>query len=150
MGWNGDVGRRADDLVGDAPFVIDRVAFGEVEGTGDDADGGVGLGEVSAKVLDVGPVVAVEAQADLGAHVGEHEGRVHGLLAPFGVCGRDLVAAVVAAAGVVGEFGAEGSGEGGVFVEGGLAAGGVVEEEGGWGNVLGYEVGGAEGAVVCA
>lgn len=53
------------------------------------------------------PVVAVEALADLGAHVAEEEGLVHGRLAPLAVSGGDLVAPVVAAPEVIFEFGAE-------------------------------------------
>lgn len=106
--------------------------------------------EVAAEFLEVGPIVAVEPLADLRAHVGKDKGAVHGFLTPFGVCGGDLVAAVVAAAGVVREFCAEDGRKGGVFVESGVAAGTVVEEEGCRGYVLSDEVGGAEGTVVGA
>lgn len=107
MGWYRDVGRGADDFVADAPFAVGGVTFGEVERARDDANGWVVFREVSTEFLNVGPVVAVESLAYLGAHVGENEGGIHGFLAPFRVGGWDLVAAVVAAAGVVGEFGAE-------------------------------------------
>ncbi len=150
VGGHGDVGGRADDLVADAPLAIDGVAFGQVEGARDDADRRVFLGEVAAELFQVRPVVAVEPLADLRAHVGQDKGAVHGFLAPLGVGGGDLVAAVVAAAGVVGEFGAEDGREGRVFVEGGEAPRAVVEEERGRCDVFGDEVGGAQGAVVGA
>ena len=101
MGGHGDVGRAPDDLVAHVPFVVGGVALGEVEGSRDDADGRVAAGEAAAEVLEMGPVVAVEALADLRTHVGEEEGLVHGSLAPARVGGGDLVAAVVAGPEVV-------------------------------------------------
>lgn len=78
--------------------------FRKVERTGDDADRGVFCGEATAEVLEMSPVVAVKTFADLGTHVGEVEGIIHGSLGEFAVGGRDLMAAVVAGAEVVREL----------------------------------------------
>lgn len=107
MRGNGDVGRVADDFVRHAPFAVGGVAPGEVQRAGDDADAGIALGQTAAEVLKVRPVVAVETLADLGAHVREEEGVVHGFLAPFCVGCGDLVAAVVAGTQVVLKAGTE-------------------------------------------
>lgn len=104
---HGDGRWAADHLVLDVPLVVDGVFAREVERASDDADRRVADGESAAKVLKVGPVVAVEALADLRAHVGEVEGLVHGGLGPLGVGGGHLMAAVVAAAVVVLESSAE-------------------------------------------
>jgi hypothetical protein len=50
------------------------------------------------------------------------------------------VASIIAGAGVVGEFGAEGSRQRGIFVEEGKAAVASAEGEGGGGDVLGDPV----------
>lgn len=107
MGRHGDVGRVANHLVGDAPFPIGGVAFREVERPRHDAHAGVAGREAVAEIFKVRPVVAVEALADLRAHVGEVEGIVHGLLAPFRVGGGYLVASVVAGSEIVFELAAE-------------------------------------------
>jgi hypothetical protein len=104
---HGHVGRVANHLVADVPLVVDRVLLGQVERARDDADAGVADREAAAKVLKVRPVVAVEALTDLGAHVGQVKGVVHGGLGPLAVGGGDLVAAVVARPKVVFELGAE-------------------------------------------
>lgn len=59
------------------------------------------MGEPTAEVLEMCPVVSVEALANLGAHVGQEKGLVHGFLAPFRISGRDLVTAVISGAEVV-------------------------------------------------
>lgn len=134
---DGDAGRVADDFVGDTPLAV-RVAVREVQGPRDDADGRVLLGQAAAELLKVRPVVAVEAVADLRAHVGQGEGRVHGLLRPLGVRGGHLVAAVVARAEVVGQLGAEEGRDGCVLEEVAVLAVGVVQGEGVGRDVLGH------------
>lgn len=136
---HGDVGRAADDLVVHAPLAV-RVAAREVQGPRDDAHARVGVREAPAKVLEVRPVVPVEAVADLRAHIAQGKGGVHGGLAPLCVGGGDLVAAVVAAAEVVFEFGAEGLRDRGVFDKGAVAAVGSAVGQGGWGDVFGDPV----------
>lgn len=101
-GW-----RRADHLVLDVPLSVDGVLLGEVQRAGDNSDGGVLDGQSATKVLKVRPVITVEALADLGAHVGEVEGIVHGLLRPLAVGGGHLMAAIKPAAEVILEQGAE-------------------------------------------
>ncbi|PNY23647.1 hypothetical protein TCAP_06417 [Tolypocladium capitatum] len=133
---DGDGGWAADHLVLDVPLVVDGVLSGEVERPGDDADRRVLHGEAAAKVLKVRPVIAVEALADLGAHVGEVKGLIHGFLGPFGVGGGDLVAAVVAAAEVVLELAAELGGHGVVLDEGAVLAVAVADGERGGRDVL--------------
>ena len=59
---------------------------------------------------------------------------------PFCVRSRDLMAAVVAGAGIIGEFGAEGKWKGVVFMEEGVSAVAVVEGTGGGCDVLGDPV----------
>lgn len=100
MGRHSNVGRVTDDLVVDAPFAV-RVPTGEVQRSGDDADRGVPLGQVPAELLEMRPVVTVEALSDLRAHVRQGESAVHGGLGPFGVGGGNLVATVVAGAEIV-------------------------------------------------
>ena len=56
---------------------------------------------------------------------------------PFRVCSRDLMAAVVTGAGIIGEFGAEGKWKRVVFMEERVSAVAVVEGEGGGRNMLG-------------
>lgn len=147
---DGDAGRVADHLVGDAPLAVGRVTVREVQGPCDDADGRVLLGQVAAEVLKVRPVVAVEAVADLRAHVGQGEGRVHGLLRPLGVRGGHLVAPVVAGAEVVGQLGAEEGRDVVVFEEVAVLAVGVIHGEGIGSNVLGDPGWVAHAAVVGA
>lgn len=142
-----DIGWVADDFVRDAPFAVGRIFAREVERAGDDANGGKMVGETAAEVFQMGPVVAVEAVAHLRAHVAQQEGLVHGLLAPFRVRGGHLVAAVVAGAEVVVQFGAEGGGDVAVFDEDGVAPVAVSDREGGRRDVLGYPVRVARAAV---
>jgi len=104
---HGDVRGVTDDLVLDVPFVVCRVALRQVQRSRHYAHARVFLRQPAAEVLEVRPVVAVEALADLGRHVGEVEGLVHGALRPLGVGRGDLVAAVVARAEVVLQLGAE-------------------------------------------
>ena len=137
MGGHGHVGRAADDLVADAPLPVGRIAARQVQRSGHDADRGVAVGESAAKVLEVGPVVAVKALALLGAHVGEQEGRVHGTLRPLGVGGRHLVPAVVAGAEVVGQLGAMLLGHGLVLDEVRVPPIALVHGQGGGREVLG-------------
>jgi hypothetical protein len=93
---HGDVGRVADDLVGYAPLSIQGIALGQVQRAGDDAHARVLGREATAEVLEVRPVVAVEALADLRAHVGQVKGVIERLLAPFGIRRGYLMATVVA------------------------------------------------------
>lgn len=104
---HGDGRRRANHLVLDVPLVVDGVLLGQIQRARDDAHRGIALGQAAAEVLKVRPVVAVEALADLRAHVAEVKGLVHGALRPLCVGGGHLVASVVAAAEVVLEQGAE-------------------------------------------
>ena len=137
VGGDGDVGGVPDHLVGDAILAI-GIALGQIERAGDDADGGVSTGETAAEVLEVRPVVPVEALTDLGTHVAQSEGGIHGLLAPFGIGGGDLVAAVVAGAKVVGQFGAEHGRERLVLVEGAVLAVAVPDGQRGRREMFGH------------
>lgn len=94
------------------------------------------------------PVIPVEPLPDLGAHVAEVKRLVHGGLGPLAVRSGDLVAAVVAGAEIVFEFGAEFFGDGGVFEELRVFAVAGFEGEGLGGYVLCYPVGVAGAAVV--
>lgn len=69
----------------------------------------------AAKVLEMRPVVAVEAIAYLWAHVAQRKSIIHGLLTPLCVCRGHLVASVIAAAEVVLELCAEHLWDGDVF-----------------------------------
>ena len=140
MRRHGNIRRLADDLVRDAPFAVCRVLPREIQRPGDDANGGEIIRKTAAKVLEMRPVVAVEAVTHLRAHVAQQKGLVHGLLAPLGVGGRHLVAAVVAGAEVVVQFGAEGRGDAAVFHEHRLAAVAVTEGQRRRRDVLGYPV----------
>lgn len=111
-----DIGRTADDLVRDTPAAV-GVALGQVQWAGDDAHTGIAMSEAAAEVLEMGPVVAVEAVTDLWADVAKRKGRVHGRLRPLGVSGGDLMPAVVTAAQVVGQLGAEGRRDRGILDE---------------------------------
>lgn len=102
-----DGGRRANHLVLDVPLVVDGVLLGQIQRSRDDAHRGISLGQTTAEVLKVRPVVAVEALANLRAHVAEVERLVHGGLRPLCVCGGHLVSSIIAAAEVVLEQGAE-------------------------------------------
>lgn len=93
------------------------------------------------------PVVAVKALADLRAHVGQEEGVVHGVLAPFRIRRGHLVAAVVAGAEVVLQLAAELFGDRGVLEEDGVLAVAVGLREGGGCDVLCYPGGVAQAAV---
>lgn len=143
-----DRGGVADHLVPGVPLAVGGVALGEVEGAGDDAHARVAVGQTAAKVLEVGPVVPVEALADLGAHVAQVEGLVHGLLAPLAVGGGDLVAPVEARAEVVLQLGAELVGHALVLQEGRVLAVAVAAGERGRGDVLDDPVRVAQAAVV--
>lgn len=117
-----DGGRRSDHLVLDVPLVVHGILLGEVQRAGDDADGGVLDCQAAAEVLEVCPVIAVEALADLWAHVGEVEGLVHSLLGPLAVRSRDLMAAIIAAAEVILQQSAELLRHGIVLEEGAVLA----------------------------
>ncbi|OSS48395.1 hypothetical protein B5807_07787 [Epicoccum nigrum] len=103
---HGNVGGVANHLVRHAPLAV-CLALGQVQRPCDDAHAGVCVRQAPAEVLEVRPVVAVEAVADLWAHVAQRKGIVHGLLAPLCVGSRHLVPTVVAAAEVVLELCAE-------------------------------------------
>jgi len=94
--WDGDVGRVAYDFVGDAPFTVGDIAFGEVEGACYDADAGVAGCQAPTEIFEVCPVIAVKAFSNLRTHICEIESIVHGILTPFGVCRGDLMSSVVA------------------------------------------------------
>lgn len=117
MRRHGHVRRVADDFVRDAPLAVVRVFAGQVQRSRDDADGGVGVGEAAAEILEMRPVVAVEAVAHLRAHVAQQERLVQRVLAPSRVLGGHLVAPVVAGAEVVRQLGAEFRGYAFVFDE---------------------------------
>lgn len=137
MGRDCDRGRVSNDLVADAPFSV-WIAVREVQRAGHDADGWVLLGQVAAEILEMRPVVAVEAFAHLRTHVGQGEGGIHGILRPFGVCGGHLVAAVVTGAEVVGQLGAEDGWNGGILDEDAVFAICVLHGEGVGGDVFGH------------
>ena len=138
MCWHRNIGRGPNDLVRDPPLAIVRVALGQVERSGDDPHGGIGSGEPAAKILEMRPVIPIEAIADLRAHIGQQEGLVESLLAPFRVGGRHLVAAIVAGSRVVLQLGSELGGHAFVFDKVAVLAIGVVGREGCGGDVLGY------------
>lgn len=104
---HGDGRRRANHLVLDVPLVVDGVLLGQIQRPRDDAHRGIPLRQTAAEVLKVRPVVAVEALADLRAHVAEVESLVHGALRPLCVGGGHLMPSIIAAAEVVLEQGAE-------------------------------------------
>ncbi len=64
-------------------------------------------GQSPAEVLEMGPVIPVEALAHLGAHIGEEKSVVQSILTPFGIGSRDLVPAVIAGAEIIVKLGAE-------------------------------------------
>ena len=99
------------------------------------------------EILDVRPVVPVEAVADLRTHVAQRKGRVRRGLTPLCVGGGHLVAPVVAAAEVVVEFGAEFGGDGLVLGEDAVLAVAVPAGERGGRDVFGDPVGVAGAAV---
>lgn len=145
---DGDGRRRANHFVLYIPLVIRGILAGQIQGPRDDAHRGVAPREAAAEIFKVRPVVAVEALADLGAHVGQVKGLVHGLLGPLGVGGGDLVAPVVAAAVVVLEAGAELGRHGVVLEKGRVLAVGVAAGERGGRDVLDHPVRVARAAVV--
>ncbi len=147
MRRHGYVGRVANHLVADTPLAILGVALGQVQRPGDDAHAGEIVGQAPAEIFQVRPVIPIEAVPNLGTHVAQQKGLVQGRLAPSGVGGGDLVAAVVAAAEVVGELRAEFGGDGGVFDEDAVFSVCVVGREGGWCDVFGHP-GGVAGAPV--
>lgn len=136
MRGHGDIRRVADNLIAHAPLSV-RVLARQVQRARDDAHTRIVAREAAAEVFKVRPVVAVEALADLRAHVAEEEGLVHGGLGELCVGGGRLVAPVVAGAEVVFEQGAEERGEGLVFEEFAVAAVAVAGGEGGGGDVFG-------------
>ena len=71
----------------------------------------------TAEILKVRPVISVEALPDLRAHIRQVESVVHGVLAPFRVCGGHLVSSIVAAAEIVFQLAPELLGYGRVFEE---------------------------------
>lgn len=107
MRRNGHVWRVPDDLVRHTPLPVRRVALGEVQRAGNNAHTWVFDCQAPTEVLEMCPVVPVEALADLRAHVGQEEGLVQCLLAPFGVRRGYLVAPVVAGAKIIFELRAE-------------------------------------------
>lgn len=143
-----DGGRVSNHLVLGIPFAVRGVALGEVERAGDDAHAGVALGKPAAKVLKVRPVIPVETLADLGAHVAQKKGLVHGRLAPFAVGGGDLMPTVVAATEVVLQVGTELVGDGGILDKDGVLAVAVALGERAWCDVLDDPVRVAQAAVV--
>lgn len=150
VGWHRNIGRGPNDLVRDPPLAIIRVALRQVKRSGDDPHGGIGSGEPAAEVLKMRPVIPVEAIADLRAHVGQQEGLVESLLAPFRVGGWHLVAAIVAGARVVLQLGSELRGHALVFDKVAVLAVGVIGREGCGGDVLGYPERVPRAAIECA
>ncbi len=106
MRGHGNVGRVANDLVLMNPHLHLPPSW---EGTkAQSRCGPKGTArETTAKVLKVSPVISVEALADLGAHVAQCKGVIHGLLRPLGIGSGHLVTSVVATAEVVLELRAE-------------------------------------------
>ncbi len=91
----------------------------------------------STKVLQVRPVVPVEAVADLRAHIGEEKSLIQGVLAPFGVGSGDLMPAVIARAKIVMESSAELLRYSFVLYKTRMASIGIVGVDRGWCNVFG-------------
>jgi hypothetical protein len=116
MSRHGDVRWLANHFVRHSVFAIGLLA-GKIQRSCDDANGGVFFGQVAAEVFKVRPVIPVKALSDLGAHVAQGKCRIHRILAPFGVRGRNLVATVVARAEIVGQLAAEHGWDGCVFNE---------------------------------
>lgn len=81
--------------------------------------------EPAAKVFEMRPVVAVEAVADLWAHVAQRKRVIHGFLTPLGIGSRDLVPSVIAGAEVVLELCAEHFWDCNVFDEDAVLAVGI-------------------------
>lgn len=140
--------RAANHLVLDVPLVVDGVFAREVQRAGHDADGRVAHRQTAAEIFEMCPVVAVEALADLRAHVGQVKRLVHGLLRPLGVGGRHLVSAVVPAAVVVLEPRAEFRRHTVIFEKVAVLAVGVAARERGRRDVLDDPVRVARAAVV--
>lgn len=101
-----NVGRTSNDLVADPPLAI-CVLLGQVQRSSHDANRRVTSSQTTAEVLKVSPVISVEALADLRAHVAQGKRIVHGLLRPFGIGSRHLVASIIAATEVVLELSTE-------------------------------------------
>ena len=139
---HGDIRRVADNFVFNSPFLIYGVLLREIQRPSHDPDAGEfpTIDKLTAELLEMCPVVSIEALADLRTHVCQDKGRVHCFLRPFRVGRRYLVASVVTGAKVVGKFGTEGSGQRSIFMEEGKLAVAIVEGEGGGGDVLGDPV----------
>lgn len=96
MGRHRNVGRTPDHFVGYPPFAIGRILPGKVEGTGDDPYGRVVVGQPTTEILEVSPVISVEAISHLRAHVTQQKCLIHRFLTPFGIGRRDLVPPIIA------------------------------------------------------
>jgi hypothetical protein len=69
MRRHGNVRRVPDHFICHAPFAVHGVPLGEVEGPGHDTHTRIPLRQTAAEILEVCPVVTVEALSNLGAHV---------------------------------------------------------------------------------
>lgn len=136
VGGNSNVRRVTNNLIVNAPLSI-GVLVGEIQRTSNDANRRILLREVTAESLEVRPVIAVEALANLGAHVAQRKSVVHSLLRPFRVCSRNLVASVIAGAEVVCQLGAEHSRDVRILGECAVLAVGIVQCQGRGRDVFG-------------
>lgn len=100
MSGNGDIGRLSDDLIADSPFPI-CLSLWKIQRTSDNADRRVVVGESTAEVLKVRPVVSVEAFANLGTHITQSKSIIHGFLRPLCVGGGYLVTSIISTSEVV-------------------------------------------------
>lgn len=130
MGRHGNVGRTPDYFVGYTPFAIVRILPGEIKRTGDDPYGRVVVGQPATEILEMRPVISVEAISHLRAHVTEEERLIHRFLTPFGISCRDLVAPVIARPEIVQELCSEVRRNGSIFYEYRVPAISVVDGKG--------------------
>src|SRR5271155_487560 len=95
----------SDDFVAYPPFLVDGILLGQVQRSSHYPHAGVfaTVDELAAELLEMRPVISVETVSDLWTYVCQNERRVHGFLRPFRVRSRDLMAAVVTGASIIGE-----------------------------------------------
>ena len=106
MGGHGDIRRIANDLVANSPLAI-RLFLGQIQRPSDYPHRRIASSETTAEVLEVCPVVSVEALSNLRTHVAQRKRIIHSLLRPLCVRSRDLVSSVIATAEVILELRAE-------------------------------------------
>lgn len=142
-----NIRRTANNLVTNAPLAINGIFLRQIQRSRHNPDARIETREPPTEIFKMRPVVPVETVALLRTHVAKRERRVHGLLAPFCIRGRDLVPAVVATAEIVFEFCAKFLGDAAVFSEEGMSSVAVLHEQRGRCDVLGDPIGIARRAV---